>query len=110
MTIRSFVTAVMMLLFAGGNARADPAAEKLFATHCASCHGKDGSGQVPAGKALHVSDWTKGEKVKAMSDTQIEEAIASGIKKDGKVRMPGFPNLSADEKKALMAHVRSLQK
>ncbi len=46
-----------ILASAGAAFAADGAA--LWSQHCASCHGKDGSGNTTMGKKLGVKDYTK---------------------------------------------------
>jgi cytochrome c6 len=75
----------------------------LWASNCASCHGKDGSGQTAMGKKLAVKDYTKDQ---SFSDAEAEKAI-----KDGSGKMKGFKSkLSDDDVKALVKYVRSLKK
>ncbi|MEO6950901.1 MAG: cytochrome c [Polyangia bacterium] len=100
--------AIASLFFTVSVASADPATATLFQGRCAACHGKDGAGQTPAGKKLKVSDWTKTDKAKSMTDAQMEVVIEKGVKADGKVRMPGFATLTPEQRKALVAHVRTL--
>ena len=75
----------------------------LWNQHCASCHGKDGSGGTAMGKKLGVKDYTKDQ---SFSDAEAEKVI-----KDGKGKMKGFKGkVSDDDAKALVAYVRSLKK
>ena len=78
-------------------------ASALWNQHCASCHGKDGSGSTAMGKKLGVKDYTKDQ---GFSDAEAEKAI-----KDGKGKMKGYKaKLSDDDVKALVAYVRKLKK
>ena len=54
---------------------------KLFATHCASCHGREGRGDGPAGRFLRVkpSDLTA-DHVYAHTDGDLYWWIANGIR------------------------------
>src|SRR5215475_1928151 len=70
---------------------------------CASCHGKDGSGNTAMGKKLGVKDYTK--------DQGFSDAEAANVIKNGKGKMKGFKaKLSEADVKALVAYVRSLKK
>ena len=70
---------------------------------CASCHGKDGSGNTMMGKKLGVKDYTK--------DQSFSDAEATNAIKNGKEKMKGFGSkLSDADVKALVAYVRSLKK
>lgn len=82
--------------------------EALFAKHCASCHGKDGKAQTPAGRKLGVKDLTQSKT----TDAEIEKQLIEG-KKDGRglPKMPSFRDkLSPDEMKSLIGFVKSLRK
>lgn len=86
---------------AGIGVAADAAA--IWAQHCASCHGKNGSGNTVMGKKLGVKDYTKEQ---GFSDVE-----ATNIIKNGKGKMKGFKDkLSDADVKALVAYVRSLKK
>ena len=90
-----------MLASVGAAFAADGAA--LWSQHCASWHGKDGSGNTTMGKKLGVKDYTK--------DQSFSDAEATAIIKDGKDKMKGFKGkLSDADVKALVAYVRSLKK
>ena len=80
---------------------ADAAAN--WSQHCASCHGKDGSGSTTMGKKLGVKDYTKEQ---SFSDADAQKAIM-----DGSGKMKGFKGkLSDADAKALVAYVRGLKK
>ena len=80
---------------------ADAAAN--WSQHCASCHGKDGSGNTTMGKKLGVKDYTK--------EQGFSDADATAVIKDGKDKMKGFKaKLSDADVKALVAYVRGLKK
>jgi mono/diheme cytochrome c family protein len=78
-------------------------ASATWAANCASCHGKDGSGNTMMGKKLGVKDYTK--------DQGFSDAEAANVIKNGKDKMKGFGSkLSDADIKALVAYVRSLKK
>jgi cytochrome c6 len=80
---------------------ADAAAN--WSQHCASCHGKDGSGSTTMGKKLGVKDYTKEQ---SFSDAEAQKAIM-----DGSGKMKGFKGKLTDaDAKALVAYVRGLKK
>ena len=90
-----------MLTSAGAALAADAGA--LWAQHCASCHGKDGSGSTTMGKKLGVKDYTKDQ---GFSDAEAEKVIM-----EGKDKMKPFKGkISEADAKALVAYVRSLKK
>ena len=74
-----------------------------WSANCASCHGKDGSGNTTMGKKLGVKDYTK--------DQSFSDADAEKVIKNGKDKMKGFGSkLSDADIKALVAYVRTLKK
>ena len=95
------VILAMMLAFSGAAFGADAAA--LWSQHCASCHGKDGSGNTMMGKKLGLKDYTK--------EQGFSDAEATNVIKNGKGKMKGYKDkLSDADVKALVAYVRSLKK
>jgi len=98
--ITALVTA-MIVASAGMAWAADAAA--TWASQCASCHGKDGSGNTAMGKKLGIKDYTKEQ---SFSDAEAAKVIA-----DGKGKMKAYKGkLSDADIKALVAYVRSLKK
>jgi cytochrome c6 len=93
------VVAAVTIAAAGVSFGADAAA--TWASKCASCHGKDGSGSTAMGKKLGVKDYTKNQ---SFSDAEAMDAI-----KNGKGKMKGT-HMSDAEAKALVAYVRGLKK
>jgi ubiquinol-cytochrome c reductase cytochrome c subunit len=85
---------------------------KLFLQNCAKCHGANGSGDTPIGKAVKAKDLRAAEAQK-MSDAQIFNQIAMGSG-----NMPSLSNAieegKADELRAqandLVAYIRELGK
>jgi len=74
----------------------------VFKAKCVSCHGPDGSGTA-VGKSLQVAD-LRSPEVQSRSDAELTQVIS-----DGKGNMPGFKgNISDDEIRAVLAHVRTL--
>ena len=95
------VFAAIILASAGIGFAADAAAN--WAQHCASCHGKDGSGNTMMGKKLGVKDYTK--------EQSFSDAEATNVIKNGKGKMKAYKDkLSDADVKALVAYVRSLKK
>ena len=93
--------AAIIIASAGIGVAADAAAN--WGQLCASCHGKDGSGNTMMGKKLAVKDYTK--------EQGFSDAEATNVIKNGKSKMKGFKEkLSDADVKALVAYVRSLKK
>jgi cytochrome c6 len=84
-------------------ARADTA-EATYKAKCAMCHGADGKGETPTGKAMKVKDFAS-EDVQKMSDADLSAAISNG-----KAKMPAFKTLAPDQVKDLVAYVRAFGK
>ena len=91
----------MIIASAGIASAADASA--TWNSQCASCHGKDGSGNTAMGKKLGVKDYSK--------EQGFSDAEATKVIKEGKGKMKAYKDkLSDDDVKALVAYVRSLKK
>jgi cytochrome c6 len=104
--IAGIVVGAMLLagiVFLTVPAKADTA-EATYKAKCAMCHGADGKGETPTGKAMKVNDFAS-ETVQKMSDADLTDVIAKG-----KGKMPAFKTLTADQVKDLVAYVRSFGK
>jgi Cytochrome c553 len=104
-----FVLAVVVIASAGVAAAADIRA--TWAQNCASCHGKDGSGNTMMGKKLGVKDYHDAKVQAAFSDAEAERAIKEGVKTNGKETMKPFGSkLSVADIKALVGYIRAFKK
>jgi cytochrome c6 len=90
--------------FFGTAASADNPGEATYKSKCQACHGPDGKGETPTGKAMKVKDFSS-EEIQKMSDADLSAAISNG-----KGKMPSYKSLSADQVKDLVAYIRSLGK
>jgi cytochrome c6 len=80
-------------------------ASATYSAKCAMCHGADGKGNTPVGKALKVPDYKSPEVLK-LTDAQLVASITGG-----KGKMPAFGSrLSGAEIQGLAKYVRTLQK
>ena len=78
------------------------AANAMFRTKCAMCHGQDGAGSA-VGKSMNVPD-LRSPVVQKSSDAELAQLIANG-----KAGMPAFKgSLSEDQIHDLVTHIRSL--
>jgi cytochrome c6 len=76
-----------------------------YKAKCLMCHGADGLGATPAGKAMKAASF----KDPAIISTPDAALIA--IVKGGKNKMPAYGDkLSGDQIKAVIAYIRTLQK
>ena len=79
--------------------------------HCLKCHGKDGKGNTKMGKQSGVKDYTDPKVQAEMNDEKALKTVKEGITEKGKERMkPYAKELSDDEIKALIAHIRAFKK
>jgi mono/diheme cytochrome c family protein len=82
--------------------------KEIYAMNCINCHKENGSGGrvTYQGKSYNAEDLTK-DKIKKMSDEKLVGYVTNGIPDEG---MPAFRDtLSAEEIKAVVAHIRALQ-
>ena len=78
----------------------------LFASKCAACHGKDGSGNTAMGKSLKLKDLGSAEVQKA-SDKELNETISKGKPP----KMPAYAGKLSDAQITdLVKFIRSLKK
>jgi mono/diheme cytochrome c family protein len=78
---------------------------ETFKAKCVACHGPDGTGNTPAGKALKIRDLTSAD-VQSQTDNQLYDIVAKG-----KGKMPPYEKtLGADKCKELVAYIRTLKK
>jgi cytochrome c6 len=94
---------MLFLLAAPLRAQDAPA---LFKSKCAACHGPDGSGNVPMGKTLGVTD-LKADAVQKQTDAQLTDSITNGKG----AKMPAYKGkLTDDQIKGLVGFIRDLAK
>lgn len=85
-----------------------PDGKELYALNCMICHKENGKGGKVTieGKVLTVEDLTK-QKFKDAKDDKLMGYITDGIEDEG---MPAFKDkMTAEEIRAVVAHVRNLQ-
>jgi cytochrome c553 len=103
------VIAVAVMSAALSASAADAAA--LYKKECAKCHGEDGKGQTMMGKKMKAKDYSDAKVQEAVTDAAATKAIKEGFKdKDGKVLMKPMPNLTDEEVKGLVKHMRGFKK
>jgi mono/diheme cytochrome c family protein len=75
-----------------------------YKSKCAVCHADDGGGNTPMGKKMAVRS-LRSPEVQKQTDAVLTKVIA-----DGKGKMPPFgKRLTADEIKAIVAHIRTFK-
>ena len=92
------------------------AGAKLFAQHCARCHGSQGKGNGPDLAKIHADtppdDWTNKAINSELSDYKIRKIVTGGgpaVNKSSK--MPAFGSkISQSQVEELIAFIRTLPK
>jgi mono/diheme cytochrome c family protein len=103
-TLRGFAL-ILLGAFCSELLIAETNAASLFKAKCVLCHGEDGSGNTPTGKAQKAKD-LRSEETQKKSDEEIAEVITKGRNK-----MPAFAQkLKPDQIQQLVAYVRQLGK
>ncbi len=101
------VVAGMATFFIGTSAsKADIDANKLYMTHCKTCHGEDGK-TTELGAGLGARDFTDTAWQAKVTDEKILKQINDGTPEK---MMPFKEKLSQDEVKALVPVVRGFGK
>ena len=101
--MKLIISVIVTIIVASSGAAFAADGAALWAQHCASCHGKDGSGNTTMGKKLAVKDYSKSQS--------FSDAEATNVIKNGKGKMKAYKDkLSDADVKALVAYVRSLKK
>ena len=96
---------IISLLAVSTTSFAQNSGADIYKSKCQSCHGADGSGNTPAGKATKVRPFNSPEIIKMSDDDLIQ------ITKNGRGKMPAYAGkLTDDQIKAVIAHIRTLQK
>jgi mono/diheme cytochrome c family protein len=115
LTLACVVAALRVWAGGGVTSAADPevaAGQKIYATHCAACHGESGKGDGPsaAGFATKAFDLTDGRLLNTLPDQFLVEVIRDGGPAHGLApTMPPFNRtLSAEQIDQVVAYVRTL--
>jgi cytochrome c6 len=78
--------------------------EAVYKSKCSTCHGADGSGNTPAGRATAAKDFREPEVV------QEADADLEGVIQTGRQKMPAYQGkLSEDQVDGLVRYIRQLQ-
>ena len=104
-TLPSILAIALIITIGQSPLLADQPGEQLYKTKCAACHGADGKGQTPAGKANQLRDLGSADAQK-QSDADLTAVIANG-----KNKMPAYgKSLKPEQLKELVAYIRSFVK
>lgn len=83
----------------------------IWTKSCAKCHGKEGKGDTAMGKKLGAKDYSDAKVQAELKDEAAIKSLKEGLKdKDGKVLMKPFEDLTDEDIKAVIAHLRTLKK
>jgi cytochrome c553 len=83
----------------------------LWDQHCASCHGKDGSGKTKMGQKVGTKDYRDAKVRAELQDEKSFKAVKDGVTESGKEKMKPFKDkLSDDEIKALIGKMKGFGK
>ncbi|MDP9122523.1 MAG: cytochrome c [Acidobacteriota bacterium] len=83
---------------------APPDGAKLYKDQCVGCHGADGSGATPMGKALKAGD-LRSPAIQGQTDAQLEATVSKG---KGKMQAFG-KKMSPPEIAAVVTYLRALK-
>lgn len=103
----ALLAAFILTIDHGGLRAAETAGQQgaaLYKSKCAMCHGAEGSGNTPIGKAMKLPDLRSSE-VQKQSNAQLAAVISKG-----KGKMPASNGLSEAQINQLVAFVRNLAK
>jgi mono/diheme cytochrome c family protein len=87
MIFRLACLAVLLVAVATRAAAADPDGAALYQAKCASCHGPDGRGDTPVGKALKVHSLLEPRWAADDAPAAIAKAVREGV--------PGMPSMAS---------------
>src|ERR1041385_2700654 len=96
------VTTISLLVLLGLMATAFASdGPAIYKAKCALCHGANGGGDTPSGKAMKVKD-LRSDSVQKQTDLELTKVISGG-----KGKMPPYgKQLSNDDIKPLIAYTR----
>jgi cytochrome c551/c552 len=84
--------------------------KEIYEKQCTKCHGPDGKGDTKMGKKIGAADFTDPKIQEKFTDEQMFKAIKEGVKdEEGKIKMKPAEEVTDDDIKALVRHVRSFK-
>jgi cytochrome c6 len=95
----------LVVLFGSVTSLAQSTGADTYKAKCQMCHGADGLGNTPAGKAMNAHPFNSPDVIKE-SDADLTAVI-----KSGKNKMPAFAGKLTDPQiKDVVAYIHTLQK
>ena len=83
----------------------------VYVESCAKCHGNTGAGDGRAGRSLEHKPTPFNDKAKLSPDDKLFKATREGGKAVGQSgEMEGFPKLSDDQVRDVIAYIKTLAK
>lgn len=116
---RAIMKKTLLLAAAGAltgvafSAAGDPPFETrpYWENNCASCHGVEGKADTKMGKKIGAIDFSDPKNQEKFTDEQMFKTVKEGVKnKGGKFTMKPAENVTDEQIKSLVAHVRSFKK
>jgi mono/diheme cytochrome c family protein len=102
--LRKVMTISLIVLFGVMTTAAFADGAATYKAKCALCHGANGGGDTPSGKAMKVKD-LRSDTVQKQTDLELTKTISGG-----KGKMPAYgKQLTTDDIKALIAFIRTLK-
>jgi cytochrome c553 len=85
--------------------------KQYWAKNCATCHGVEGKADTKAGKKIGAINFTDPKNQERFTDEQMFKTIKGGVKdKDDMFTMKPAENVTDEQIKLLIAHVRAFKK
>ena len=101
---RGFLALIVVIAVALPVMAAGPDGAALYKAKCAMCHGPDGAGQTPTGKAMKVRDLRSAD-VQKQTDKELDAIVANG-----KGKMPAYKGkVSEAEIDALIKYIKTMK-
>ena len=100
-----FATVSLLILAGSTSSFAQSSGADIYNAKCKMCHGADGVGDTPAGKAMKAHPFNSPDVLKA------SDADLTAIIQKGKNKMPAFSGKLTDAQiKDVLAYIHTLQK
>jgi cytochrome c553 len=107
-TSLSILIATLMVTAVAANASD---VKEIYEKQCAKCHGMDGKGETKMGQKMGAKDYTDPKVQAELKDESGFKAIKEGLKsKDGKVIKKPAEDLTDEQIKGLVKHMRTFKK
>lgn len=82
----------------------------VYTASCVKCHGEGGAGKTKMGEKLGARDYSQKATWSEITDQRAIQSILQGLKKNDKVLMKPFSDLSVEAAQASITYMRTLSK